>query len=89
MTYSEFMCAVRSIQTEPFICEDCHPIEYGMRRAAFEQRQLERLIILASKSEYLTVRRRLTAWQRKLSRAIALQDRFKSLGLSVNNSTAL
>ena len=58
MTYKEFKRNVFAVYSENYDGEDVRPIEYGIRRAKFEETKLQRLIALAEQTDFSTAKRK-------------------------------
>ena len=86
MTYKEFKRQVFSIYSETYSGADVSPIEYGIQRADFEERKLERLIELANKTSFSTAKRKVEGWRRQLERVREIKSR---LELRRNETPAL
>src|SRR5688572_22119495 len=77
MTYKEFKRAVFVIYNETYSGADVSPIEYGIQRAKFEANKLERLILLANKTNFSTAKRKVDGWRRQLERVHEIQMRLE------------
>lgn len=77
MTYKEFKRRVFTIYNECYHGGDLGPIEYGLRRAEFEENKLGRLIGLAEETEFSTARRKVEGWRRQLERVHAIKARLE------------
>lgn len=77
MTYKEFKREVFSIYNETYCGADVSPIEYGIQRASFEGRKLERLIELAKRTDFSTAKRKVEGWQRQLERVHEIKLRLE------------
>lgn len=77
MTPQRFQKCRRSIEGEKFWCKETNPLLYGAERAAFEKKQLERLIVAAEGIEALTVKRKVEGWRRRIARLEEAQKRLQ------------
>ncbi len=77
MTYKEFKREVFVIYNENYNGADVSPIEYGIQRAKFEENKLERLITLASKTNFSTAKRKVEGWRRQLDRVHEIKARLE------------
>jgi hypothetical protein len=85
MTYKEFKRHVFTIYSETFNGEDSRPIDYGIQRACFEEKKLQRLISLAEQTNFSTAKRKVAGWQRQLERVLQIKAR---LQLRKNETTS-
>jgi len=79
MTRKEFEKFRMSIEEQDFFGNYTDPIEYGIQRAAFEQKKFQKLIAAARKVNMRTTRAKAEQWQRQLERAEHSYERFKEL----------
>lgn len=77
MTYKDFKRQVFAIYNETFNGDDKSPIEYGIQRAAFEEKKLRRLIALADQTSFSTAKRKVAGWQRQLERVQQIKARLE------------
>ena len=88
MTYKEFKRNVFAVYSENYDGEDVRPIEYGIRRAKFEETKLQRLIALAEQTDFSTAKRKVAGWRRQLERTrliiIRLEGRKKDARVVAN-----
>jgi hypothetical protein len=77
MTYKEFKRQIFAIYSETYSGEDVSPIEYGIRRAEFEDMKLRRLIELAEQTAFSTARRKVAGWKRQLERVQLIRMRLE------------
>ena len=77
MTYKEFKRHVFTIYNETFDGADNSPIEYGIQRAKFEEKKLNRLIVLADQTDFSTAKRKVAGWRRQLDRVQQIKARLE------------
>lgn len=77
MTYKEFKRQVFAIYNDNYKGEDVSPIEYGIRRAEFEEEKLKRLITLADQTIFSTAKRKVAGWRRQLERVHVIRVRLE------------
>jgi hypothetical protein len=77
MTYKEFKRQVFAIYNDSYKGEDVSPIEYGIRRAQFEEEKLKRLITLADQTVFSTAKRKVAGWRRQLERVHVIRVRLE------------
>jgi hypothetical protein len=77
MTYKEFKRQVFAIYNDTYKGEDVSPIEYGIRRAEFEEEKLKRLIALADQTIFSTAKRKVAGWRRQLDRVHVIRVRLE------------
>jgi hypothetical protein len=77
MTYKEFKRQVFAIYNDGYKGEDVSPIEYGIRRAEFEEEKLKRLITLADQTVFSTAKRKVAGWRRQLDRVHLIRVRLE------------
>jgi hypothetical protein len=77
MTYKEFKRHVFTIYNETFTGADNSPIEYGIQRARFEEKKLQRLIVLADQTDFSTAKRKVAGWHRQLERVQQIRERLE------------
>jgi hypothetical protein len=79
MTRKEFEALRQSIEREKFDGDYSDPITYGIQRAVFEKRKLQRLIQAAKAVKLQTARTKVEQWKRQLERANQSHQRFLKL----------
>jgi len=77
MTYKEFKRHVFTIYNETFDGADNGPIDYGIQRAKFEEKKLNRLILLADQTDFSTAKRKVAGWRRQLERVHEIRARLE------------
>ena len=79
MNKKEFEEQVAAIQKEKFVCLSDDPLEYGLRRAQFRERQLYHLIFLAKQLPTKSNKQKIADLERQIVKSRTTQERFKSL----------
>ena len=77
MTYKEFKRHVFTIYNETFDGTENSPIDYGIQRAKFEEKKLNRLIVLADQTDFSTAKRKVAGWRRQLERVQQIKARLE------------
>jgi hypothetical protein len=78
MTYKEFQCRICIISQQKFRSMHFDPLQFGIERTRFEERQLMRMIEVASGINSDTAQRRVDAWKRQLDRIKTTRQRLEN-----------
>jgi len=77
MNKKQFKRHVSAIQRTSFVSASEDPIEYGLRRAQFREKQLRRLVPLVEQSPHFA--EQIEDLEQKIAKSRLAQERFKSL----------
>ena len=79
MTLKEFRQSILAITREKFDEPCTHSLDLAIRRVAFKQGQLKRLIMMGQRAKFQTAQKQVAAWRRELVRLEEKRKRFSNM----------